>query len=254
MSEEILTPEELEQFARRGYVRIANALNPDYVTQVQEYVWSRFAEQGVLRDDPTTWGSRDEITINKDGLDKAVRAEIAPRLEAAVNQLLGAGTWKPLKTLGGLLMTLPKNPLPAWEIVTRIWHTDNDPRSSQKELNELMLFTFYSSVAPHGGGTLVLSGSHRLAEAYLAENPGVPFNVWQPYLAELTGAKERTRTQADFMEKETEICGIPVQVAELTGEPGDAILCHPALLHATSLNSLPAPRLMRRTNFRHKRL
>ena len=254
MSDEILTPEEIELFAWRGYIRITDAMNPEYVAQVQEYVWARFAEQGVLRDDPATWASQNEITINKDGLDKTVKAEIAPRLESAVNQLLGEGTWKPLKTLGGLLMTLPKNPLPAWEIVTRIWHTDNDPRSSQTELHELMLFTFYSSVAAGGGGTLILSGSPRLLETYLAENPGVPFNAWQPYLAELTGAKERTRTQADFMEQETELCGIPVQVVELTGKPGDALLCHPALLHATSLNSLPAPRIMRRTNFRHKRL
>ena len=254
MSDEIITPEELERFARRGYLRVADALNPKYVAQVQEYVWAQFGKQGVLRDDPATWASQNEITINKDGLDKAVQAEISPRLEAAVNQLLGERTWKPLKTLGGLLMTLPKNPLPAWEIVTRIWHTDNDPRSYQMELNELMLFTFYSSVAPRGGGTLVLSGSHRLLANYLAENPGVPFNSWQPYLEELTGAKERTRTQADFMDKETEICGIPVQVVELTGKPGDAILCHPTLLHATSINSLPAPRIMRQTNFRHKRL
>jgi hypothetical protein len=39
--------------------------------------------------------------------------------------------------------------------------------------------------------------------------------------------------------------GIPLRVAELIGEPGDAILCHPLLLHVASHDVGDAPRFMR---------
>lgn len=40
---------------------------------------------------------------------------------------------------------------------------------------------------------------------------------------------------------------------ELIGEPGDAILCHPALFHATSRNASAMPRIMWRTNVRRQK-
>jgi ectoine hydroxylase-related dioxygenase (phytanoyl-CoA dioxygenase family) len=55
------------------------------------------------------------------------------------------------------------------------------------------------------------------------------------------------------MEESVEVHGVPLQIAELTGEPGDAVLCHPALLHAQSMNCSTVPRIMRRTNVRRKR-
>jgi hypothetical protein len=41
--------------------------------------------------------------------------------------------------------------------------------------------------------------------------------------------------------------GVAVRVVEVTGQPGDAFVCHPSLLHAVSVNCRTVPRLMRTT-------
>ena len=47
------------------------------------------------------------------------------------------------------------------------------------------------------------------------------------------------------MAETTEVDGVPVKVIEVTGEPGHAYLCHPAIFHAASPNHAEAPRFMR---------
>jgi ectoine hydroxylase-related dioxygenase (phytanoyl-CoA dioxygenase family) len=46
------------------------------------------------------------------------------------------------------------------------------------------------------------------------------------------------------MEAETVVDGVPLQVEEMTGEPGDLYLMHPAALHAAAPNVLSEPRLV----------
>ena len=65
-------------------------------------------------------------------------------------------------------------------------------------------------------------------------------------MAELTGAmpSQENRIQR-FIKETTLINDVPVRVVELTGEPGDAVFCHPAIFHATSYNRAEVPRFMR---------
>lgn len=263
MSDLILTEDELAQFVTRGYVRIHDALPPGLVARVQDAVWNELKVcGGVLREDPSTWRT-DWLGVNKEAIDKASGVYIGPRLVGAVDQLLGAGRWRRLRSLGGLLFTMPSGSCEGWNVAARGWHQDNDSHNYRAELNELMLFTFFSSVGPQGGGTLVLSGSHRLLEQYLvARDAGnVPATVsildgfadWHPWLAELMGRRPRTCSTDALLGAMTNIYGTCVQVVELTGEPGDAVLCHPAILHAVNRNCSPTPRIMRRTNFRRSR-
>jgi hypothetical protein len=157
---------ELAHFARCGYVRIPAALPPAFVARVQDAVWTQLKQRaGVLREDPTTWRP-DWAGINKKLIDQVAGVEIGQRLTKAVDQILGVDQWRPLNTLGGLLLTMPGGSPEAWNVPTTGWHLDNDPRSYRKQVDELMLFTFYSSVQPQGGGTLILSGSPHLLEQY----------------------------------------------------------------------------------------
>jgi hypothetical protein len=50
---------------------------------------------------------------------------------------------------------------------------------------------------------------------------------------------------AAFMERATDVDGVPLRVHEMTGEPGDAYLLHPLLAHSAAPNALDAPRVMR---------
>jgi hypothetical protein len=46
------------------------------------------------------------------------------------------------------------------------------------------------------------------------------------------------------MSAATNVDGVPVRVEEMTGDPGDLFLMHPAALHAAAPNVLEAPRLV----------
>jgi hypothetical protein len=46
------------------------------------------------------------------------------------------------------------------------------------------------------------------------------------------------------MDRDHDAGGIPVRVAELTGQPGDVVLTHPWVLHSWSCNTGSSPRMM----------
>jgi len=50
---------------------------------------------------------------------------------------------------------------------------------------------------------------------------------------------------AAFMEGETIVEGVPLRVVELTGEPGDMVICHPVMVHCRAQNRGVRPRFMR---------
>jgi hypothetical protein len=262
MNKGVLSAEELNYFEKWGYVRVPQALSEQFVERVQAFIWGELeAQYGMAETDPSTW--RPEwCGINKDKIDAATGTEVTERLTSAINQLLGGREWRPIKTYGGLLMTMPEVNPSAWEVVTKHWHFDNDPRSYIHGFEEPMLFTFYSPVEAQGGGTLALAGSHHLARAFVQSDEGKESNLntmlnafvtWHPYLAQLQGLQPREKTGAQWMETTSEVYGTEVFVAEFTGQPGDAILCHPALWHASSRNTASRPRIMRRTNVRRLR-
>lgn len=105
MNTPVLSPEQLEHFAEQGYVRVSAALSPAFVARVQAAIWEQLKTQyGMLKDVPHTWRAERGL-VNKDRIDRSAGVEVGERLVGAVNQLLGEGRWRPLKTLGALLLT-----------------------------------------------------------------------------------------------------------------------------------------------------
>jgi hypothetical protein len=47
-----------------------------------------------------------------------------------------------------------------------------------------------------------------------------------------------------YLTEGADVDGVHVRVEELTGEPGDAVIMHPRLLHVVGPNSLQTPRMM----------
>jgi hypothetical protein len=258
MDSTILSFQEMAHFEKWGYVRVSQALSDAFVEKVRVVIWREMERQyGVLESDPATWNLR-WPGINKNIIDTFAGTEVTTRLAGAIDQLLGKGQWRSIRTFGGLLMTLPEQKPQAWDIVAKGWHFDHDPRSYIGKIDELMLFTFYSSIRAQGGGTLVLAGSHKGAEAFFQSEKTAQglfvheyltaFGQWHPYLAQLQGHQPRAWSTQQWLETTASVHGIEMCVTEFTGEPGDAILCHPGLLHAISRNTSAFPRIMRRTN------
>lgn len=93
-------------------------------------------------------------------------------------------------------------------------------------------------VAPGGGGTLLVAGSHRMVERFVTREPEMArrqakdaraachrSNDWLAELA-LGDGQEPGRVES-FMSTETDVEGIPARVVEACGQPGDVFVCHP---------------------------
>lgn len=245
-----LSAEQRATFARDGLVRVSGAFPAAVAEALADRIWSEFeTEHGIRRDDPETWVQPARAPRQAKRAPENRGLETA-RLRGAMGELIGVEDCPWPRDWGGFLVTFPQ-PGP-WDVPADTWHWDGDPDG-----RGLFVFTFYSTVEPGGGGTPVLAGSHRLLRAFYGsltpEQRRLPhkehrrmFSTWDPWLAELTGHTPATGSRsATFMERETEVRGIPCRVVELTGKPGDAVLCSPGILHAIAENHGRVPRMMR---------
>jgi hypothetical protein len=251
----ILASSDFERFERDGYVVVRQAFSPADAAVMEERWWSELeGRHGIRRGDPSSW--RPITGDLKGAKHDPIQARIlTPRVHGILDDLLGQGEWSPPKDWGRPIVTFPE-PGP-WDVPSWLWHWDNPCELHLDRPTGLFVVSFIGAVGPRGGGTLVLSGSHRLLiqqERQLPwaqrRDPGAKpwdgFNRSHPWLMALTGlAPSPPDRVAAFMDKETLIDGIPLRVVELTGEPGDMVFCHPCLAHCGVPNRGTRPRFMR---------
>jgi ectoine hydroxylase-related dioxygenase (phytanoyl-CoA dioxygenase family) len=144
-----------------------------------------------------------------------------------------------------------------WDVPTSGWHWDGQHFRHFVDSPEqgLLVLCIFSEVGPQGGGTVVAEGSHTVVARYLAEHPeGVELsegiaavNARHPWFRKLTGAdpiQGRSRI-AEFMETAyVDEDGVTLRVTEVTASPGDVVLCHPFIYHASAQNLSGVPRFM----------
>jgi ectoine hydroxylase-related dioxygenase (phytanoyl-CoA dioxygenase family) len=116
----------------------------------------------------------------------------------------------------------------------------------------------FSEIGKHGGGTLVVEGSHKVVARYLAsKKEGVASqegidecSLQHPWLAALTGQTDDSflpgsnRVEKFIDRPYTDEHGTRLKVIETISSPGDVILCHPFLYHTPSQNHSGATRFM----------
>lgn len=250
-----LSAAEIAHFHDHGYVVVRGAFSFDDAQDMQHEWWAELAEvRGIERDDRATW--RPILGDLKRPKQSPLEQRIATaRVRGVIDDLLGADNWRPPRDWGRALVTFPE-PGP-WDVPTGLWHWDSDCDWHVPALNALFVVSFVGSVAPRGGGTLILSGSPRLLmrhEAMLTPqqrraSAGARRDLFyrtHPWLMALAGkAPSPPDRIAAFMEAEMEIDGVPARVVELTGEPGDMVFCHPAIVHSVAPNRGDRPRFMR---------
>jgi hypothetical protein len=115
------------------------------------------------------------------------------------------------------------------------------------------VLAFLDRVAPRGGGTLAIAGSHRLVARLVAQDragdgrsPAVraALRRMDPFFDALGSREDEAERTLRLMESGATVDGVAVRVVELTGEAGDAVLMHPWQLHAPAPNAGTSPRLM----------
>jgi ectoine hydroxylase-related dioxygenase (phytanoyl-CoA dioxygenase family) len=100
---------------------------------------------------------------------------------------------------------------------------------------------------------MLLPGSHRVVESYRATfetPPGGGKQNWHPFLRRhpplgdlLRGAAQPEGGRA-MVGARYDIDGVPVDVVELTGSPGDVVLTHLHVFHSVAPNTTTTPRRM----------
>ena len=248
-----LTDAQLDQFERRGVVRLEGLLSIETVRPAREVVLRQVAKLGLWKDGAwrldavprPQWPDHGLKTSKVIGNrhDELAALISDPALCAAVDVLLGG---RPFALRGShrrpqVLFTLPN--AQAWSLPGG-WHTDS-PRLASNEMPGVQLFTFLEPVAPCGGGTLVIAGSHRLMNKgrHVRPRDFVSQLRGEAFFRDLLSARPCDAGDSAALPAGA-IDGAPLQVMELTGAPGDAWLMDLRVLHASAPNAGDRPRVM----------
>ncbi|WP_274361289.1 hypothetical protein [Paenibacillus thermotolerans] len=285
MNYRVLTAEDVEHFIEYGWVMLKEAFAREDALAAQDYLWNKVEERGVLRNDPSTW-TQPMVQINENYTDGPFPRCNSKRLGDAIEDLIGHGRWAnrtvygetdTLSGFGWWPVNFSRDADKPWTVPVGGWHWDGIHFRHYIDSPEqgLLCLCLFSDIRHQGGGTFVAEGSHKVVAKFLERYPeGLELNEAigmlnreHPWLADLTGAnkereelcmppEEAARYRIDkFMNRVTvDENGFRLRVIETTGEPGDAILCHPFLYHSASQNKLRVPRFMcnRTTPLREK--
>ncbi len=250
-----LTSPDVRRFQRDGYLVVRQAFSPADGLAMQRRWWRELEDaHGIRPGDRSSWR---QVTgdLKAAKRDPAQAKILTGRVRGVLDDLLGKGAWLPPRDWGRPLVTFPGPG--AWDVPARLWHWDNPCDLHLDRPRALFVVSFIGTVAPGGGGTLILAGSPRLLirqerRIPASQRGGSGARVWRrfhrshPWLMALTGqAPSPADRIAAFMDTETAVDGVPLRVVELTGEPGDMVFCHPVMVHCVAPNRGTRPRFMR---------
>jgi hypothetical protein len=242
------------RFEETGVIRMDAAFSPDEAVAMRDVIW-RYAHRrvGLRFDDSSTWPDSAHVGISWKGL-KGNRAFVPlidnPAVLATLDAIFGVGGWNRPKPGAQVLCTIPQ---PGPWVLPDTWHMDCGFADPTWPVFAVKLFAFFGEVGPEGGGTMILPGSHRVVERYRATlPPGTgggksnwrPFMKHDPWLAQLLDGAKRPDHGRSLVGQTHQVDGIPVEVMELTGRPGDVVVTHLHVFHTASPNTGPQPRQM----------
>jgi hypothetical protein len=261
MTPKVLTPQQVEQFIERGHVTLKGAIPRKQALAAQNFLWERLREQGVKREDQSTW--TEPMVHLKESYSADIFQQCDTKLLGdAVEDLVGEGRWAERgKTSywGWWPVNFAVGADEQWTVPNNGWHWDGIQfRHTVTALDQgLLMLCMFSDIGPRSGGTVIAEGSHHVVARFLNQYPdgielndAIPLcNTGHPWLKELTNKELGTGIPqeriAKFMEEETiDEHGTRLRVVETGGEPGDVIFCHPFLYHAASQNHSGMPRFM----------
>jgi hypothetical protein len=226
--QDILSPQQIDQFIREGYVRLDGAFSAQLAGQARRILWH---DTGCDPQDPATW-TKPVIRLGMYAQPPFVAAANTPVLHRAFDQLVGPGRWLPCQNMGTFPVRFPSADDPG----DTGWHVDasfpgTDPadylawrinvRSKGRAL--LMLFLF-SDVSELDAPTRIRAGSHLDVARVL---------------------KPAGEAGLSFMELAGRLAGLPARKEVLaTGTAGTVYLCHPFVIHAAQPHRGSQPRFL----------
>ena len=243
-----LSREQHEEFDVRGVLRLPDFYPKADIDVMADRLWAFLdTHHGMHRDRPESWTVAHPAqfqTLKRAGAFAALGSQ---ELFALADALLGPGNWHRPPFWGAPLVTFP-TPVPTPPHAA--WHLDIDPANPLVPMPTLRVFTFLEPLVPHGGGTLYVAGSHRLAidleraEGRTVRSKEVCSRLREdhPWFADLLAAP--LAELHPRIGETAEIGPYQLRLEEMTGAAGDVIVMHPAIVHGIGHNARDRPRLM----------
>jgi hypothetical protein len=245
-----LSPEQRAEYAERGVLRLPGLIPAETIRRAREAVLVPLVRLGLWRDGawrldamprpqwPATGLKTSKVVGNKRPELEALIDE--PDLLAAVDQLLDGHRFdRRVFKRPQFMFTLPN--IDAWRMPDG-WHADG-PRFASGVSPGVQLFGCLDDVGPGGGATCVVAGSHRLANAegrFLRARDLRGILNREPFFRDLWAG----RGGEDGVLPKARIDGVPVEVVECVGAPGDVWLTDLRVLHSGAPNAADRPRMM----------
>lgn len=254
---ETLTPEQLEEFHRTGILRLRGLFGADMVRRAREAVLRPLSRRGLWKDGawhleamprpewPATGLKTRKVIGHKHPEVTALLG--VPALRGIVDALLeGVPHDQSVHGRPQILFTLPN--ASEW-MVPHGWHVDC-PRMPGGKIPGVQLFTFLDKVEPGGGGTLVVAGSHRLAdEGRFMRNAEIARALRRAPFFKRLYSQAPDADRIALMNETAMVGDVAVNLVELTGDPGDAWLVALGVLHSGAPNASERPRMMMTCRF-----
>ena len=249
-----LSQHQRDRFLATGVIHLPGVIRRTAAETMADRLWETLAAQhGLLRRHPETWTKERPAQFRDLRHSGAFAAMASPGLAALLDDLFGEGGWTPPAHWGQPLVTFPTHA--PWRVPDAAWHLDIAPGQVLEPWPDyIRIFTFLAPLQPGGGGTVCVSGSHRVVMQMMAEAPrsdrirsasiAGALRQESPWIAALCSPDDDPRRTARFMHDGARVRGVDLRVVEMTGEPGDVVLMHPAILHSLSPNVRTEPRLM----------
>lgn len=247
-----LNPLQRDQFLAEGVLHVPGVIPNATIEAMADRLWAALARQhGVVRDRPETWTKERPGQFSDLRRSGAFAGMLSADLAALLDEIFGEGGWERPAHCGQPLVTFPTGQA-AWSVPGAAWHLDITPGQVLEPWPEYVrIFTFLAPLAPGGGGTAYVSGSHRVVMEFMSELRGRVRSAtitealkressWIAALCSPGDDDRRTR----ILQTGAKVRGAHLRVGEMIGQPGDVVLMHPATLHAPAPNGASTPRLM----------
>jgi hypothetical protein len=240
----------LIHFREHGWMRVRAAFDAQAARAMRDAVWRALENQGIQRDRASTWTVERPPHLQHLKHDPVFKRVGSQTLLAAIDAILEGVPYEKPENWGALFLAFPGST--PWRIPTSGWHIDAYYASPLLPRG-VKTFALFGDIAPRGGGTLMVSGSHRLVYKWFQEHPP-PLAARSaqmrrllqkhPFVRDLLRPGDNGERIERFMSGVEDEDGSPLQVIEATGDAGDVLLVHPLVMHAAAPNSAAEPRFM----------
>ena len=249
MPHNLFTPSERENFSIHGLIKRKNFLAPEKLAKARNLIFQHLEQEGVWRNGGWSLDGYMRSTESDTGMALVKPLNRHPTLidltsgevPAAASALVDARPIFPMDQHPALLFTLPN--ATTWTLPHQNWHMDI-PRLPDGGVPGVQIFACLETVETGGGGTLAVTGSHRLLnECVRISSSDLRKRLKQePYFAALMS--NHTDDRLRFLREGGRVGNVELQVVEMTGEPGDVYFMDLRVLHTAAPNMRQIPRLM----------